>query len=236
MRRRLLASLSATAAVAASLLIGSAVPATAADAAAQSAPIAEARDSGGVTPNGELPATSRSPTRRSRSSRRCAESASRSTTARRHVRPSANRRPACSPSAAPRRHPRQGPVLDKLRRLRVEPARTPSSASRPTACANDVPWLKLKATPRPGHGRRLQQRDGHPAHRHKGRPRPPSCTGNSRPWPWTTRRTTCSGRPSSHSPPPMRRRDDSSRRRIAMSGPCADRRRTQPIQLRRDVP
>ncbi len=55
MRRRLLASLAATTAVAASLLIGSAGSATAQDATAQSASATDARGSGGVTPNAKLP-------------------------------------------------------------------------------------------------------------------------------------------------------------------------------------
>jgi hypothetical protein len=54
MGRRLLASLAATAAVAASLLIGSAGSATAADTTAQSASTADARGSDGVTPNANL--------------------------------------------------------------------------------------------------------------------------------------------------------------------------------------
>jgi hypothetical protein len=55
MRRRLLASLTATAAVAASLLIGSAGPAIAQQGATADSASAATRDGGGVTPNAKLP-------------------------------------------------------------------------------------------------------------------------------------------------------------------------------------
>ena len=97
MKRRLLASLAATAAVATSLLISSAGPATA---AAPEASASNVQSGGRHTRIWRSRTRSTSTTRNSRSSRPYVGSASRSTTAPTAPRPSASRRPGCSPRAA----------------------------------------------------------------------------------------------------------------------------------------